>query len=82
MGKAVPIGQLSVPHPWATAAVPPSPTPLTGAAVSQAVRASDPGNMLGGMPFAGMTPRSEATAGAVPRAGFRPTVVPREGIGG
>ncbi|MDT5347739.1 MAG: hypothetical protein QOH91_1026 [Mycobacterium sp.] len=85
LGNAVPIGQLSVPQSWATAALTRSATPLAGAGLGQApaVGVSGAGNMLGGMPIASMAPRGEGgPSGAVPRAGFRPSVLSREGIGG
>lgn len=83
--RAMPIGQLSVPQTW----VAPSRATLTPGSLAGANPGgsgvhgtSGFGNMFSGLPIAGMTPREVGPGGAVPRAGFRPTVMPRERIGG
>jgi len=48
--------------------------------VSAAPEAGGPGNLLGGMPLAGVG--SGAGHGAGPRYGFRPTVMARPPLGG
>ncbi len=84
MGGAASIGgKLAVPASWAGATAPLAhgPTQLlsitTGA--PDAV-ATGPGNLLGGMPLAGMG--SGNAAGAGPRYGFRPVVMARPPFGG
>ncbi|OCB45153.1 hypothetical protein A9X02_14305 [Mycobacterium malmoense] len=76
-------GKLSVPVAWtggpATAAMTHSAIPVS--AISAAPEATGgPGNLLGGMPLAGMG--SGTHAGAGPRYGFRPTVMARPPFAG
>jgi PPE-repeat protein len=82
IGNAGSIGKLSVPVSWAgnlggglshATAVPVS-------TVSAAPEAAGPGNLLGGMPLAGMG--TGTTGGAGPRYGFKPTVMARPPLGG
>lgn len=83
LGSATSIGKLSVPVSWTGATSP-------AAAVAHAVPVSSisaapeaaggPGNLLGGMPLAGVG--SGAANGAGPRYGFRPTVMARPPLGG
>lgn len=83
LGSAAPIGGLSVPPSWTAAAGPaiaagttelpinhPIVTPETGAGA---------GNLLGGMPLAGM---GGGVGGAAPKYGFRPTVMMRPPFAG
>lgn len=48
--------------------------------INSAEAAGGPGNLLGGMPLAGVG--SGAANGAGPRYGFRPTVMARPPLGG
>lgn len=83
LGSATSIGKLSVPATWAG-----SIAPATGHVAPQLVStvsaapeaAGGPGNLLGGMPLAGVG--SGAAGGAGPRYGFRPTVMARPPLGG
>ncbi|MGO9693838.1 MAG: PPE family protein [Mycobacterium sp.] len=81
LGSAGSIGKLSVPVAWsgaAPAAV--SHAPQLVSTVSAAPEAAGtPGNLLGGMPLAGI---GSGTSGAGPRYGFRPTVMARPPLGG
>ncbi len=81
LGSAGSIGKLSVPVAWsgaAPAAV--SHAPQLVSTVSAAPEAAgQPGNLLGGMPLAGV---GSGTSGAGPRYGFRPTVMARPPLGG
>lgn len=76
-------GKLSVPIAWnGGPAVPPmGHTAIPVSAISAAPEgAGGPGNLLGGMPLAGMG--SGTHAGAGPRYGFRPTVMARPPFAG
>jgi PPE family protein len=80
LGSATSIGKLSVPISWtgAPAAVPHAAIPVS--TVSAAPESAGPGNLLGGMPVAGVG--SGAGTGAGPRYGFKPTVMARPPLGG
>ncbi|GAB7142850.1 PPE family protein [Mycobacterium riyadhense] len=83
VGKATTLGTLSVPQSWATtgsaARTVAVPLPNTGSVALS----SGTGNMLGGLPIAGMAPRGEgAMTTATTRAGVRPTVMPRPEFAG
>ncbi|OBH98569.1 PPE family protein [Mycobacterium sp. E2733] len=76
-------GKLSVPVAWTGGpAVPPmGHTAIPVSAISAAPEgAGGPGNLLGGMPLAGMGTGTHAGAG--PRYGFRPTVMARPPFAG
>jgi PPE-repeat protein len=83
LGSATSIGKLSVPATWAgnVQAAAPHATAIPVSSVSAAPEAAGgPGNLLGGMPLAGVG--SGAGSGAGPRYGFRPTVMARPPLGG
>jgi PPE-repeat protein len=82
LGSATSIGKLSVPASWAGSAGPAVPhAAIPVSSVSAAPEAAGgPGNLLGGMPLAGVG--SGASSGAGPRYGFRPTVMARPPLGG
>lgn len=83
VGRAVALGPLSVPQSWTASAAASGPiaAPLSGSglAAGSGAQTSGTGNMLGGLPFAGMAPRGEGgLSGATVRpGGIRPTVMPR-----
>ena len=82
IGNAGSIGKLSVPVSW-TGNVGPTGhvAPQLVSTVSAAPEAAGgPGNLLGGMPLAGVG--SGASSGAGPRYGYRPTVMARPPLGG
>ena len=82
IGSAGSIGKLSVPATWAGATTGLShAAPQLVSTVSAAPEAAStgPGNLLGGMPLAGV---GSGTAGSAPRYGFRPTVMARPPLGG
>ena len=81
LGSAGSIGKLSVPVSWsgaAPAAAAAHAVPVSS--ISAAPEAAGPGNLLGGMPLAGVG--SGTPGGAGPRYGFRPTVMARPPLGG
>jgi PPE-repeat protein len=83
LGNAASIGKLAVPAAWSGALPgvvhPTSAIPVS--AISAAPEAAGgPGNLLGGMPLAGMG--TGGAAGAGPRYGFRPTVMARPPFAG
>lgn len=82
LGSATSIGKLSVPATWAgnVQAAAPHATAIPVSSVSAAPEAGGAGNLLGGMPLAGVG--SGAGSGAGPRYGFRPTVMARPPLGG
>ncbi|MCV7099481.1 PPE family protein [Mycobacterium palustre] len=84
LGAATSIGKLSVPATWAGSVAPATGhvAPQLVSTVSAAPEAASggPGNLLGGMPLAGVG--SGASSGAGPRYGFRPTVMARPPLGG
>ncbi len=82
LGSATSIGKLTVPATWAgnVQAVAPHATAIPVSTVSAAPEAGGTGNVLGGMPLAGVG--SGAGSGAGPRYGFRPTVMARPPLGG
>jgi PPE-repeat protein len=82
LGSATSIGKLSVPATWAgnVQAAAPHATAIPVSSVSAAPEAGGPGNLLGGMPLAGVG--SGAGSGTGPRYGFRPTVMARPPLGG
>jgi PPE-repeat protein len=81
LGSATSIGKLSVPATWAGAVqAAPHATAIPVSSVSAAPEAAGSGNLLGGMPLAGVG--SGTAGGAGPRYGFRPTVMARPPLGG
>ena len=82
IGGAGSIGKLSVPASWANAAGPvtSSARAIPVSTVSAAPEGAGPGNLLGGMPLAGMGTGTSGAAG--PRYGFKPTVMARPPLGG
>jgi PPE-repeat protein len=83
LGNAASIGKLAVPAAWSGALPgvvhPTSAIPVS--AISAAPEAAGgPGNLLGGMPLAGMG--TGGASGAGPRYGFRPTVMARPPFAG
>jgi PPE-repeat protein len=83
LGNAASIGKLAVPAAWSGALPgvvhPTSAIPVS--AISAAPEAAGgPGNLLGGMPLAGMG--TGGATGAGPRYGFRPTVMARPPFAG
>ncbi len=81
LGSATSIGKLSVPASWAgTVQAAPHASAIPVSSVSAAPESAGPGNLLGGMPLAGVG--SGAGHGAGPRYGFRPTVMARPPLGG
>lgn len=82
LGTAAPLGGLSVPASWATAAGPaaaPGAAPLAISRLITTPETSGPGNVLGGMPLLGA---DTGRMGAGPRYGFRPTVMARPPFAG
>jgi PPE-repeat protein len=81
LGSATSIGKLSVPATWAGAVqAAPHASAIPVSSVSAAPEAGGPGNLLGGMPLAGVG--SGTAGGSGPRYGFRPTVMARPPLGG
>jgi PPE-repeat protein len=81
LGSATSIGKLSVPASWAGAIqAAPHASAIPVSSVSAAPEAAGTGNLLGGMPLAGVG--SGTAGGAGPRYGFRPTVMARPPLGG
>jgi PPE-repeat protein len=82
LGSATSIGKLSVPATWAGAvqSAAPHASAIPVSSVSAAPEAAGQGNLLGGMPLAGVG--SGTAGGAGPRYGFRPTVMARPPLGG
>ncbi|WP_077081100.1 PPE family protein [Mycobacterium numidiamassiliense] len=83
LGNAASIGKLAVPAAWSGALPgvvhPTSAIPVS--AISAAPEAAGgPGNLLGGMPLAGMG--TGGASGAGPRYGFKPTVMARPPFAG
>ncbi|HET9875650.1 MAG TPA: PPE family protein [Mycobacterium sp.] len=82
LGTAAPVGGLSVPSSWASAAGPaaaPGAAPLAISRLITTPETSGPGNVLGGMPLAGA---DTGRMGTGPRYGFRPTVMARPPFAG
>jgi PPE-repeat protein len=80
LGEASSVGKLSVPGAFAGLAPPvthAAPLPVT--AISAAPEGGGAGNLLGGLPLAGI---GSAAAGAGPKYGFRPTVMARPPFAG
>jgi len=80
LGNAGAVGGLTVPPSWvggAPLAKPASPLPISS--VSAAPETGGAGNLLGGMPLAGV---GHGAAGAGPRYGFKPTVMARPPFAG
>lgn len=80
LGNAASAGRLSVPSTWAgprPALTPASPLPINS--ISAEPEVGSAGNLLGGMPLAGI---GADTAGRGPRYGFRPTVMARPPFAG
>ncbi|BBX61487.1 PPE family protein [Mycobacterium saskatchewanense] len=82
IGGASSIGKLSVPASWAGATNAVShATAVPVSSISAAPEAAgQPGNLLGGMPLAGVG--NGGVGGAGPRYGFKPTVMARPPLGG
>jgi PPE-repeat protein len=83
LGNAASVGPLSVPPVWsgAAAAAPAlGNAPLPISSVSAAPEAGGAGNLLGGMPLAGVG--GGIPGGTGPRYGFRPTVMTRPPFAG
>jgi PPE-repeat protein len=82
LGNAASVGRLSVPPVWnGTVPALQAPTaPLPISSVSAAPEAGGAGNLLGGMPLAGLG--AGAAGGTGPRYGFRPTVMTRPPFAG
>jgi len=80
LGQAASVGKLSVPTTWSLPAAAPShAAPLPISTISAAPE-SGAGNLLGGMPLAGVGGGAGANSG--PRYGFRPTVMARPPFAG
>ncbi|OBF79463.1 hypothetical protein A5791_11320 [Mycobacterium sp. 852002-51163_SCH5372311] len=80
LGQAASVGKLSVPTTWSPAIAAPShAAPLPISTISAAPE-SGAGNLLGGMPLAGVGGGAGANSG--PRYGFRPTVMARPPFAG
>lgn len=88
LGRAVSLGPLSVPASWASAAAAHSgiAASLSGTrhGAGSVLQTSGMGNMLGGLPVAGMVPRGEGGLGSATTrpGGVRHTVMPRPEFGG
>jgi PPE-repeat protein len=82
LGNAGSVGKLSVPAVWSGAAPAVSnATAVPISAVSAAPEAAGSGNLLGGMPLAGMG-GSQGFGASGPRYGFKPTVMARPPFAG
>ncbi|GLV07726.1 hypothetical protein MyChFU_10460 [Mycobacterium intracellulare subsp. chimaera] len=82
LGSAAPVGGLSVPASWASAAGPAAPSGASSIPISRFIttpETSGPGPLLGGMPLAGA---GAGASGAGPRYGIRPTVMARPPFAG
>jgi PPE-repeat protein len=81
LGQAASVGKLSVPSTWSlpAPALPSHAAPLPISTISAAPE-SGAGNLLGGMPLAGVGAGAGANSG--PRYGFRPTVMARPPFAG
>ena len=80
LGQAASVGKLSVPAAisgFAPAATHAAPLPVT--AISAAPEGAGAGNLLGGLPLAGV---GSGAAGAGPKYGFRPTIMARPPFAG
>ncbi|GFG94968.1 PPE family protein [Mycobacterium timonense] len=81
LASAAPVGGLSVPPAW-SAATPAVPSGASSIPVSRFITTPDtsgPGNLLGGMPLAGI---GGSSGGTGPRYGIRPTVMARPPFAG
>ncbi|MCV7413358.1 PPE family protein [Mycobacterium florentinum] len=82
LGNAASVGRLSVPALWSGAAPAVShAAAVPVSAISAVPEAAGSGNLLGGMPLAGMG-GSHGVGAAGPRYGFRPTVMARPPFAG
>jgi PPE-repeat protein len=82
LGNAGSVGKLSVPALWSGAAPAVSnATAVPISAISAAPEAAGSGNLLGGMPLAGMG-GSQGFGASGPRYGFKPTVMARPPFAG
>jgi len=81
LGGAGSIGKLTVPATWAgaTAGVSHAAPQLVSTVSAAPEAAANSGNLLGGMPLAGV---GSGAAGNGPRYGFKPTVMARPPLGG
>ncbi|OBF06883.1 PPE family protein [Mycobacterium sp. 852002-10029_SCH5224772] len=82
LASAAPVGGLSVPPTWSSAAGPAIASGTSQIPISRFIttpETSGPGNLLGGMPLAGVGGGSN---GAGPRYGIRPTVMARPPFAG
>lgn len=82
LGNAASVGRLSVPAVWSGAAPAVShATAVPVSAITAAPEAAGSGNLLGGMPLAGMG-GAQGVGAAGPRYGFKPTVMARPPFAG
>ncbi len=82
LGNAASVGRLSVPAVWSGAAPAVShAAAVPVSAISAAPEAAGSGNLLGGMPLAGMG-GSQGFGASGPRYGFKPTVMARPPFAG
>ncbi|WP_025738460.1 PPE family protein [Mycobacterium genavense] len=82
LGNAASVGRLSVPAVWSGAAPAVShATAVPVSAITAAPEAAGSGNLLGGMPLAGMG-GAHGVGAAGPRYGFKPTVMARPPFAG
>ena len=83
LGNAASIGKLSVPAVWSARrpAISTTPQPSRSAPSARSPKPCRTGNLLGGMPLAGMGSQGGAS-GAGPRYGFKPTVMARPPFAG
>ncbi|WP_269474045.1 PPE family protein [Mycobacterium florentinum] len=82
LGNAASVGRLSVPAVWSGAAPAVShAAAVPVSAISAAPEAAGSGNLLGGMPLAGMG-AGQGFGASGPRYGFRPTVMARPPFAG
>ncbi|MFA1701804.1 PPE family protein [Mycobacterium intracellulare] len=82
LASAAPVGGLSVPPTWTSAAGPAVASGATSIPVSRFITTPEtagPGNLLGGMPLAGV---GGGSTGSGPRYGIRPTVMARPPFAG
>ena len=78
LGQGAHVAGLSVPQSWPGATAPTVAKPISAVPVSEVITSpeSGAGNLVGGVPAAGVGGTARG-AGAGPRYGFKPTVMPR-----
>ena len=78
LGQGAHVAGLSVPASWPGATAPTVAKPISAVPVSEVITSpeSGAGNLVGGVPAAGVGGTARG-AGAGPRYGFKPTVMPR-----